>query len=54
MSHSGRPPELFPDFSCVLEVCFHKAAFASGEALVNMRGRALVFQESIVLQEDRY
>ena len=57
MPHSGRPPKLFPDSSCVLEVCLHKAAglaaFVGGEALVNMRGRALVFQEFIVLQEER-
>ena len=56
MPHSGRPPKLFPDSSCVLEVCLHKAAglaaFAGGEALY-MRGRALVFQEFIVLQEER-
>ena len=57
MPHTGRPPKLFPDSSCVLEVCLHKAAglaaFVGGEALVNMRGRALVFQEFIVLQEER-
>ena len=56
MPHSGRPPKLFPDSSCVLVVCLHKAAglaaFAGGEALY-MRGRALVFQEFIVLQEER-
>lgn len=57
MPYSGRPLKLFPDSSCVLEVCLQKAAglaaFAGGEALLNMRGRALVFQEFIVLQKER-
>lgn len=58
MSYSPGPPEPFPDYSCVLEVCLREAsglaAFAKGEALMNETGRASAFQELAVPQGKRY